>query len=121
MQTTSPRDAPGERASSVWKPPIQQQIGGTFMKLRRKLVQPIRNLRAGSRFILLAFMLVVFARPTTAQQYQLIFLDDLGGNSRGNSINNPGWVAGFSIIPAIGKRHAALWRDGSIQDLGAIG
>jgi len=66
-------------------------------------------------------MLAAFAQPATAQQYELTFLDDLGGNSRGNSINNRGWIAGFSIKPAIGKRHAALWRDGSILDLGTLG
>src|SRR5262249_11865536 len=70
--------------------------------------------------LLLALMLAAFARPLAAQQYQLIFLDDLGGNSRGNSLNNRGWVAGFSLL-SIPRRHATLWRDGSILDLGTLG
>jgi probable HAF family extracellular repeat protein len=61
------------------------------------------------------------AQTTVAQQYQLTFLDDLGGNSRGNSINNRGWIAGFSLFQGNPKRHATLWRDGSILDLGTLG
>ena len=42
-------------------------------------------------------------------------------NSRGNSINNRSWVAGYSRLPGNQSRHAALWRDGSILDLGTLG
>src|SRR5437773_1388516 len=46
----------------------------------------------------------------------------LGGvASRGTAINNRGWVAGFSNLPGDNTRHAALWRDGSIRDLGTLG
>jgi probable HAF family extracellular repeat protein len=45
----------------------------------------------------------------------------LGGTvSRGMAINSLGWVAGWSNL-ADGSRHAALWRDGSIVDLGTLG
>jgi probable HAF family extracellular repeat protein len=92
------------------------------MKLQRQyILRSVRNFAARGRFVLLIFALAAFARPAVAQQYQIIFLDDLGGNSRGNSINNRGWIAGFGIIPSLGKRHATLWRDGSIHDLGALG
>ena len=87
----------------------------------RLIVQSIRDVTAKSKFVLLTFMLCAIARPATAQQYQLTFLEDLGGNSRGNSINDSGWIAGFSINPSIGKRHAALWREGSILDLRTLG
>src|SRR5215510_10137832 len=87
----------------------------------RRTFQSIRNVTAKSKFVFLALMLAAFAQPATAQQYQLTFLDDLGGNSRGNSINDSGWIAGFSINPSIGKRHAALWREGSILDLRTLG
>jgi probable HAF family extracellular repeat protein len=54
-----------------------------------------------------------------AQQYQVSYLDEsLGGTrNRGNSINNRGWIAGFSFLTGNQKRHAALWRDGLIIDL----
>jgi len=92
------------------------------MRSQRKLtLQSVRNFKAMSKLLLLVFLLTSFARPAIPQQYQLTFLDDLGGNSRGNSINNRGWIAGFSIIPAIGKRHATLWRDDAILDLGTLG
>ncbi len=45
----------------------------------------------------------------------------LGGTlSRGMAINSSGLVAGWSSL-ADGSRHAALWRDGSIVDLGTLG
>ncbi|MDP9206304.1 MAG: hypothetical protein M3P12_12775 [Gemmatimonadota bacterium] len=58
--------------------------------------------------------------PTT--QYAITkFSSSLGGTvSRGMSINTLGWVAGWSNL-ADGSRHAALWRDGSIVDLGTLG
>ena len=56
------------------------------------------------------------------RQYQVSNLASLGGtNSRGNSINNRDWVAGYSNLPGNQSRHAALWRDGSILDLGTLG
>ena len=57
-----------------------------------------------------------------ATRYQITKLSSsLGGTvSRGMAINNLGWVAGWSNL-ADGSRHAALWRDGSIVDLGTLG
>jgi probable HAF family extracellular repeat protein len=43
-----------------------------------------------------------------------------GAPSRGVAINNQGLVAGFSTL-ADGTRHAALWRNGAITDLGTLG
>lgn len=62
------------------------------------------------------------AQTTVSKQYQVSYLDDLGGtNSRGNSINNRGWIAGFSRLSEDQNRHATLWRDGSLLDLGTLG
>ena len=77
--------------------------------------------------ILIAACCVAFA-PAFAQdlpQYNVSSLDSLGGTvSRGNSINNRGWVAGYSNLPGNTSRHAALWRNGatgSVEDLGTLG
>jgi len=57
-----------------------------------------------------------------AKQYQVSNLDTLGGTSSGgNSINNRSWVAGYSRLPDNLTRHAALWRNGSLLDLGTLG
>jgi probable HAF family extracellular repeat protein len=54
--------------------------------------------------------------------YSVTNLPSLGGSSSaGNSINDRGWVAGRSNLPGDRKRHATLWRDGSITDLGTLG
>ena len=57
------------------------------------------------------------------REYQVTKLtSSLGGTvSRGDAINNRGWVAGFSSQPSNQTRHAALWRDGSITDLRTLG
>jgi probable HAF family extracellular repeat protein len=67
------------------------------------------------------------AAPALAQsgaeaRYDIVKLtDSLGGAGRvGTSINNRGWVAGYSFLNAT-VRHAALWRDGAITDLGSLG
>jgi uncharacterized membrane protein len=53
--------------------------------------------------------------------YRLERLDSLGGTSSiAVSIDNRGWKAGRSNLPS-GVRHAALWRDGVVTDLGALG
>ena len=45
-------------------------------------------------------------------QYNVSSLASLGGTvSRGNSINNRGWVAGYSNLAGDLARHAALWRN----------
>jgi probable HAF family extracellular repeat protein len=55
-------------------------------------------------------------------QYQVSNLDTLGGTSSGgNSINDQSWVAGYSRLPDDQSRHATLWQNGSITDLGTLG
>ena len=59
---------------------------------------------------------------TLAQQYQVSYLDSIGGTrSRGNSINNRGWIAGFSFVTGNQRRHATLWRESEAFDLGTLG
>ena len=54
--------------------------------------------------------------------YEVQYFDGLGGsNSRGNSINNDGWVAGYSNLGTSPHRHATLWIGGTPSDLGTLG
>ncbi|MGH7693659.1 MAG: hypothetical protein ACRENH_01690, partial [Gemmatimonadaceae bacterium] len=55
-------------------------------------------------------------------RYTVVKLPSLGGSiSRGNSINERGWIAGTSFVTNNAARHAALWREGSVLDLGTLG
>jgi probable HAF family extracellular repeat protein len=55
-------------------------------------------------------------------QYRVTNLPALGGTSSvGFSINNRGWVGGRSNLPGNQSRHATLWRDGRLTDLGTLG
>jgi probable HAF family extracellular repeat protein len=55
-------------------------------------------------------------------QYRVTHLPSLGGTvSRGNSVNDLGWIAGYSNLAGNQSRHAALWLGGSILDLGTLG
>jgi probable HAF family extracellular repeat protein len=77
--------------------------------------------------LLMAIFIVVYYGATLAQesaprQYDVVDLPSLGGTrSQGNSVNNRGWVAGFSRLPADQSRRATLWRDGALTDLGTLG
>jgi probable HAF family extracellular repeat protein len=82
-----------------------------------------RNAKGGLFVVALAVCCVLaLAGTTAAQQYQVSYLDSLGGtSSRGNSINDRGWIAGFSRLAGDANRHATLWRGGSLLDLGTLG
>ena len=54
--------------------------------------------------------------------YQVASLASLGGTaSSGQSINDRGWVTGFSSLPGNNVMRATLWRNGKITSLGALG
>ena len=78
-----------------------------------------------SRLVIMIMVLasVVSARPTDLDEYTVSDLTSLGGTlSRGNSINNNGWIAGYSNTTANSRRHAALWINGGTPiDLGSLG
>jgi probable HAF family extracellular repeat protein len=61
------------------------------------------------------------AKGKPKAQYQVSTLASLGGTSSGgNSINDLSWVAGYSRLPDR-NRHATLWRNSSLLDLGTLG
>jgi probable HAF family extracellular repeat protein len=61
-------------------------------------------------------------RTSEPVRYQVTQLPSLGGtSSAGFSINDRGWVAGRSNLLGNQIRHATLWRDGSLTDLGTLG
>ena len=61
------------------------------------------------------------AKAKPKVQYQVSDLATLGGTSSGgNSINDQSWVAGYSRLPDR-NRHATLWRNRSLLDLGTLG
>lgn len=54
--------------------------------------------------------------------YRVSNLKSLGGTSSvGYSVNDRGWVAGRSNLPGNQSRHATLWRNGALTDLGTLG
>ena len=80
----------------------------------------IRSLRITLAILLTAIGCGLFAASQT--QYTITDLPSLGGtNSRANSTNNRGWLAGYSNLTGNQSRHAALWRDGALTDLGTLG
>jgi probable HAF family extracellular repeat protein len=85
---------------------------------RAALAATVLLLAVGSSPQALALVNRAPGRP----MYEVTTLASLGGTeSAGNSINNRGWIAGFSNLPGDRTRHATLWRRGSIVDLGTLG
>src|SRR5437899_3481492 len=61
------------------------------------------------------------AKAKPKAQYNVSNLASLGATrSGGNSINDQSWVAGYSRLPDR-NRHATLWRNSSLLDLGTLG
>jgi len=61
-------------------------------------------------------------RSSSATQYEVTELSSLGGtSSAGNSINDEGWIAGFSNRQGDATTRATLWRDGTPIALGTLG
>src|SRR5262245_41581878 len=59
--------------------------------------------------------------PKPKMQYAVSTLPSLGGTSSGgNSINNQSWAAGYSRMTNR-NRHAILWRNTALTDLGTLG
>ena len=81
-------------------------------------------------FVLISICCSATIAPALAQeqraakhtrQYQVSNLPDFGGTSSGgNSINDQSWAAGYSRLPDR-NRHATLWRNSSLSDLGTLG
>ena len=72
------------------------------------------------RFVVLGSVLL--AGVAYGKDYRVTNLPSLGGTvSRGNSINDRGWVAGYSNLAGNQSRHATLWLGGSAIDLGTLG
>lgn len=97
--------------------------------MRKRIYELPKRFSKEKFFCLLALLLIAGCWTTPAQsslrerQYKIVDLGSLGGvNSRGNSINDRGWIAGYSNLSAT-VRHAALWRAGSTTplDLGTLG
>ncbi|MFL6293966.1 MAG: hypothetical protein ACJ759_23975 [Thermoanaerobaculia bacterium] len=64
----------------------------------------------------------LLAGSAQATEFQITNLPALGGTvSRGNSLDNRGWVAGYSNLAGNQSRHATLWLDGVAVDLGTLG
>jgi probable HAF family extracellular repeat protein len=60
--------------------------------------------------------------PGDPREYCVTNLASLGGtNSKGNSVNDRDWVAGYSNLAGNATRHAALWIGDGLQDLGTLG
>jgi probable HAF family extracellular repeat protein len=62
------------------------------------------------------------SEPETPRAYHVFNLASLGGtDSAANSINNLGFVSGYSNLNGDQTRHATLWLYGLKLDLGTLG
>ena len=74
------------------------------------------------RSIILIAACCVAAPLSEAGSYAVYGLNSLGGTaSRGNGINNQGWITGYSNLPGDTSRHAVAWHHGNMLDLGTLG
>ena len=85
-----------------------------------------RSIARGAFTAALLAVMLPSGRPAAVQgdkPYTIRYLPSIsenGTNSRGNSINNLGWIAGYSHVNAT-YRHATVWIDDRPTDLGTLG
>src|SRR5436190_7033466 len=66
-----------------------------------------------------AFALTVAAHGSEQRSYTVVDVGTLGGTSSAPiAINDRGDIAGESQMPGDGDRHAFLYRDGRLEDIG---
>jgi probable HAF family extracellular repeat protein len=102
----------------------QTTLQSCFMKTTQQTSIHFRFAKAvcASSLFMAAVCCGLLAASQHQQQYTITDLPSLGGtNSRANSINNRGWLAGYSNLAGNQSRHAALWRDEVLTDLGTLG
>jgi probable HAF family extracellular repeat protein len=72
-----------------------------------------------------AYFGVIMAQEPAEDQFydvDVVNLSSLGGtHSKGNGVNNRGWVMGYSNLAGNTRRQATLWRDGELIPLGTLG
>ena len=78
---------------------------------------------ASTGFATLAEAQTASRPPPHFTHYTVIRLSTLGGtySSGYGGVTNNGWVSGDSTLPGDTTRHASVWRDGVITDLGTLG
>jgi probable HAF family extracellular repeat protein len=92
----------------------------TFKRVNQSLLIVMTGLCCGAILPSLHAQKPEVTRP--GLQFQVSNLPGLGGTSSGgNSINNQTWVAGYSRLMGNQSRHAALWRNSLLSDLGTLG
>src|SRR5260370_9313312 len=87
------------------------------MKTIKQTSNHFRFVKVPLSIFLIAIGCGLFA-ASQQSQYTITDLPSLGGaNSRANSINNRGSLAGYSNLPGNQIRHAALSRDAALTPL----
>jgi probable HAF family extracellular repeat protein len=92
------------------------------MKTKNQRLHYARLWRIPLSISLVLIGCALFAASQEKREYRIIDLPSLGGtNSRANSINDRDWLAGYANLPGDQTRHATLWRDNKLTDLGTLG
>lgn len=82
----------------------------------------VARLLASSLVLLLTTSLSSAQEDPRPQKYVVVKLGSLGGTvGRSNSVNDHGWVSGWSNLSGDRNLHAVLWIDGHPHDLGTLG
>jgi probable HAF family extracellular repeat protein len=114
---------PDQQASQKWSSRPTRRIAKLLSRFPLTLKEkPMRQISLTALAIAICCAFAPAANAADADTYSVSTLPTLGGTrTQGDSINNRGWVAGFSTYVGNLHRHATAWYGGAIHDLDTLG
>jgi probable HAF family extracellular repeat protein len=113
---------PDQQASQKWSSRPARRIAKLLPRFPHPLKEKVMRQISLTALAIAVYCAFAPAAANAASAYTVANLPTFGGTrTQAYSINDRGWVAGYSTYAGDLHRHATKWYDGTIHDLGTLG